>query len=228
VIAGLRRRLERMRVGGEAGFTLIDLLVAMTIMSVVMAVFTIGMLQMYAATNRTVNVSTAQAEINRMYLRLERSIRYASAITTEPTPALALAPQVRSDGNFYIQYLTNNVQPPVCQQLRLNRTDRTLQYREWNSGTTLSITAGWQTLVSNVYYNPVADPTAKPRKLEATGFPFLVQNLESYQRLQLEIWTIIPTTTSAAQTKVTFTALNSTATTNLATNATTCVENRPA
>jgi type II secretory pathway component PulJ len=217
--AGLRRRLERMRVGGEAGFTLVDLLVAMTIMSVVMAVFTVGLLQMYSATNRTINVATTQSEINRMYLRLDRSIRYASAISADPGGVL-------SDGNWYVQYLTNNVTPALCQQLRLNLTDKTLQYREWESGTTISLTTGWQTLVSNVYYNPVPDPNAKPKPLPAIGKPFTVGTLSAMQTLHLEIWTIIPDTASAAQTSVTFTAQNSTVT-NAGATATTCAENRP-
>ncbi|GIJ50895.1 hypothetical protein Val02_77810 [Virgisporangium aliadipatigenens] len=199
-----RRRLPVAR--GDDGFTLAEVLVSMVLMAVVMSVFMTGVLQMFRTANGTINAATAQGEINRMYLRLDRSIRYAASISNTYTAL--------SDGNnIYLQYLVTNADPDVCNQLRLNVTDGVLQYRSWVSGQVISLTTGWQTLASNVVYGPTSPS------------PFTRSTSGDFQRLRLLIETRVPNTQVTAVTDVTFTAMNSSAKT---LSDTVCIQNRPA
>ena len=65
----------------ESGVTLIELVVSMTIMAVMMTVFTTAVVQMYQAANKTESMSNAQAELNNVFLRLDRIVRYAAGIS---------------------------------------------------------------------------------------------------------------------------------------------------
>jgi type II secretory pathway component PulJ len=72
----------RTRPDDDAGFTLIDMMVAMTLMTIVMAVFTGAIVRMYRVANNVDAKSVAQASINVAMQRLDREVRYAKGIST--------------------------------------------------------------------------------------------------------------------------------------------------
>lgn len=68
----------------DEGVTLIELVVSMTIMAVMMTMFTTAAIQMYQAANKTESLGTAQTQLNTVFLRLDKIVRYASWIS-DPT-----------------------------------------------------------------------------------------------------------------------------------------------
>jgi prepilin-type N-terminal cleavage/methylation domain-containing protein len=74
-----RRRVRPTR---DAGFSLIELIVTMSIMSVVMMVVLGGIVQIYAATTRVDNTSVARDQLGTSFVRLDKEIRYANWLST--------------------------------------------------------------------------------------------------------------------------------------------------
>ncbi|WP_030176841.1 PulJ/GspJ family protein [Spirillospora albida] len=166
---------------GDDGVTLIELTVTMTIMSVLMAMFTGAILHMTRAANATQSVASAQSQITTVYQRLDREIRYAAGISQ---PAFVGA-------NQHVEYLTRNTAAPTCTGLRLDTATRRLQYRRWEQGKT---PGPWTVLASDVTAKQ-PDPPFGLTPSE-TRFPF--------QRLRLRI----TAGTGKASIDVTFAALN--------------------
>jgi Tfp pilus assembly protein PilV len=117
--------------------TLMEILVAMTIMSVVMAAVTTGLVQMFRATTSAESRAIAQSQVSLALLRLDRQIRYASGISV---------PHLAADGTQLVEYLFVQTGKSTCAQLRVNA--QRLQQRTWVSGS-FSPT-GWITLASGL------------------------------------------------------------------------------
>jgi type II secretory pathway pseudopilin PulG len=194
------RRTNRRRATGDAGITMVDVVVSMTIMSIFLAMFTGGVLQMFRTANRSEAASFTQSQINIAFLRLDREIRYAAGLSTPG--------YVGPDA--YVEYLTTNTGTPVCTELRLHGTTRQLQRRTWTQGS-LAPTA-WIPLASDVR-------SAQPFTLTAADATF------NFQRLELKLFADSGggSTATSKQTDVTFTALNTSLTTS---SATVCTEGR--
>jgi prepilin-type N-terminal cleavage/methylation domain-containing protein len=181
-----RLALDRMR-SEDRGVTLIEVAVSMTIMAVLMAIFTGGVVHMYRAADRTEAVSIAQSQNNGMFLRLDRTIRYASAIST---PGVV-------GGNYYVEYLTSNTTTPTCTELRLNVTASQLQIRTWTQNATPLSPTAWIPIASNVS--------------STSPFQFLdADSTYNFQRLKLNLVadTKSEGISAARTTNITFTALN--------------------
>jgi hypothetical protein len=184
--AGLRRT-KRLQTRGDAGATLIDVMVSMVLMSIFMAMFTGGIVQMFRAANKTEAVMAAQTQLHIAFLRLDRELRYASAISA----SAAVGPDA------YVEYLTTNTGTPVCTQLRLRVATAQLQRRTWVQGSSPLTPSPWTPLVSDV-------SSTEPFRVLAADAVF------SYQRLEVELVASSGSgdTASTKQTRVTFTALN--------------------
>jgi prepilin-type N-terminal cleavage/methylation domain-containing protein len=70
----------RLRARGDAGMTMIELMVSMSIMGMVAAIVTSGLTQLYRATNDAETDSVAQSQISAALLRLDKQVRYARRI----------------------------------------------------------------------------------------------------------------------------------------------------
>lgn len=187
---------------GDAGLTLIEVVVALSIMSVLMAMVTAGIVRVFHAAAATESVSTAQSQLNTAFLRLDKEIRYAAAISVPGT--------VGADA--YVEYVITNSGTSFCTELRLRAADRRLLRRGWVQGGTPLVPGPWVALASGV---TAATPFTRT-DADAT-FPF--------QRLRLRLVTVAGAGATGASrgTDVTFTALN----TSLATAGTTvCTEGR--
>ena len=93
----------------DRGFTMTEIVVTMTVMSVVMAIFTGGIVQMFKASNKSESLAASQAQNNIAFLRLDKQIRYASGISTPGT--VNSAP--------YVEYLLSSTGTATCYELRL-------------------------------------------------------------------------------------------------------------
>lgn len=186
----------------DSGITLIEVLVSLTLMSIVMALSTTGMLEIYRGTHRTEAAGVAQTQLNVTFIRLDKEIRYAAGISTPGTVG----------GNAYVEYLTANGAGSVCTELRLVVSTGTLQTRFWTQGTTPLVPSGWKPLAEGV-------TGAQPFTFVPADATF------NFQRLRLNATVVTPAgrDTVTKQTLVEFTALN----TSLATSsATVCTEGR--
>jgi Tfp pilus assembly protein PilW len=206
------------RHGDDAGMSLIEIMVALGIMTVVMTIFTTGMLMVYRATNTTESVSVAQAQLHIAFQRLDKEIRYASWIADPGTLPVR--------GRWYVEFAGRNAatSQAECRQLRLDVAAGSLQLLRWTPGSPPAEGAPGQVLAANL----VADTSTNPFQRQAAGsYPYAGQGGASfapdYQRLRLRLTTRVAGNSTASD--VTFTALNTsrdTADTNV------CREGRPA
>jgi type II secretory pathway pseudopilin PulG len=175
---------------GDAGITVIELVVSMSIMSVFLAMFTGGVVAMFRVANRAEAVSTAQSQVNTAFLRLDKEIRYAAGISR---PGLVGA-------DPYVEYLTTTTGDPVCTELRLQVASRQLQRRGWTRGAPPAAPSRWVPVASGV-------SAAQPFTVSAADDTFAFQRL----RLSLAAGSGSGGGAVSRPAEVTFTALNSSA-----------------
>ncbi|MCW2502036.1 MAG: hypothetical protein JWO79_320 [Actinomycetia bacterium] len=190
MIAALIRLREARAAADDTGLTLIEMVVAITVLSVAMILFTGGMIQIYTNLNKTESISGVQAQLNAAFLRLDKEIRYASALGA-PDPELP---------DYYIRYLITNTGTPTCVELKLDGTAKKLLRRSWTHTTGTPAVTAWLPLASSV-----------------TGTsPFIVNDAMG-PRLTPQLVLRVRAANGAASdatsraTELTFTALNATA-----------------
>jgi prepilin-type N-terminal cleavage/methylation domain-containing protein len=171
--------------GGDAGVTLVEVVVSMTIMSIFMAIFTSAAVQMFHYETDTETATSAKTQIHLAFLRLDRDIRYASAISVP--------------NSSYVEYLRTDQPDPTCTELWLDPAARQLKSRTWVRGTTPGST--WTSIVSGV-------SATQPFTLVAPVAPVTTQRL----RVNLVVAPSGDTGPSRVM-DLTFTATNSTSST---------------
>jgi type II secretory pathway pseudopilin PulG len=200
-------RHARRRERDDAGVTLIDVVISMTIMSVFLAMFTTGILQIYRGTNKTEAITSAQSQLNVVFLRLDKEIRYAAGISV---------PNVTTTGGYYFEeYLTTNTGTNTCTQMRFDPIGTQLTRRTWTEGTTPLVPSAWVPLVSSV-------------NATGGGSPFALLAADStynFQRLRLKLTAVFGVGVNSASKAIdiTFSALNTSLTTS---SDTACTEGR--
>jgi prepilin-type N-terminal cleavage/methylation domain-containing protein len=188
----------------DRGVTLVEVMVSMSVFSVLMAIFTTGVLQMFKSNDKDMDIAQTVSQANQAFVRLDKQIRYASAISTPTNPPLA--------SGSYVEYLISVVNLGTCYELWYDPAQHALRSRNWPAKGVAGNT--WSTLATGV--------TA------TTPFTLIAPvNQFTFQRLKLNLTTSVGAQKSAttAQTSVTFTALNTTVST---TNPPACTDDRPA
>ncbi len=179
------------RLSRDDGVTVAELAVTTGIMSVVMAVFTTGVVQLFQAGNNNELVALTQAQLNTAFLRLDRNVRYAAGISRQHTNAA---------GNKVVEYLNTEVASgqPECAQLELNGATQVLRRQVWPQ--TEKPKDNWVVLASQIDVGKSSFELLDPGP--NTGF----------QRLKIVL--VVAGNPgrgrTAAETEITFTALNST------------------
>jgi prepilin-type N-terminal cleavage/methylation domain-containing protein len=171
--------------GADAGVSLVELVVTMTIMSIFMAIFTTAAVQMFHYETDAETATSAKTQIHIAFLRLDKDIRYASAISVPNTS--------------YVEYLRTDLPDPVCTELWMDTAGRQLRRRTWVQGTTPG--SDWGTIVSGV-------SATQPFTLLPPVIPFTTQRL----RVNLVVGPAGSTGSSRVM-DLTFTAANSTSST---------------
>lgn len=172
---------------GQAGFTLMEVVVATAVMSIFMAMFTTGIVQMYAFVNRNEVASTAQAQASLAFERLESDVRYAAGISDPGT----------AGGDPVVEFLTINTGSRVCTQVRLHTATSQLQRRRWGEGASPLQPTAWESLAWGV-------SGATPFTVSAPTSSFTTQRL----LLVLTATNGNSTATTTRQLQVTLTASN--------------------
>jgi type II secretory pathway component PulJ len=168
--------------------TLAEVMVAMGVMSVVMALVTAGMVQMYRMSTRADVSSVDMAQLQTAFQQLDRTVRYASAIS-EPNDTATAA------GGWYVEWSAITAGATLCTQMRLDGPTGRLQRRSNAAGGQIS---SWATVASFLV-------GTRPFTLEpasSSGYP--------HQRLTVTV--LVESATNASQparsSTFSFTALN--------------------
>lgn len=140
---GLPRRPDPSREDG--GYTLVEMLVAMTLMATLIAIFMAGIVQMTKATVRVENVSDSTDEARRAFSRMDLQLPYASAVNRP----------VRVGDDWYLEFRTTPTETTtgLCAQWRLVNSSHLLQYRTWSDVANPTV-PDWITIASQVRNNP--------------------------------------------------------------------------
>jgi len=182
------------RPGRDAGVTLIEVVVSMSIMAVFMTLFTVGLLQISKSAARNQAIADAQSQVGIAFLRLDKEVRYASGISR---PA-------RVGSDFYVEWINTGQTDPQCTVLRLNTSARQLQWRTWNPKE-LPEVLPWLPLTSDI---EATEPFIRIQPTPNGSYRF--------QRLRLNFVAVSGLGEKQARkaTDITFTALNTSAATN--------------
>lgn len=127
---------------GESGTTLIEMLVAMGIFTIVVTVFMGGLVGMTQSTARSQSVSDSADAVRKAFQRMDKQVRYASAINR---------PGAGASGARYVEFRTTAVpagKSPFCTQWRYDPTTAQLQVRTWDDVPSAPVSA-WSTIVTS-------------------------------------------------------------------------------
>ena len=154
----LRRWRERLH-DNESGMSLLEVTVTMSIMAVFMVIFTAGMSALFNSVGKDESLNDAQGQLNLAFLRLEKEVRYASAVS-QPD---------RVGGDWYVEFLTTNSGTPRCTELRLTAAGK-LERRSWTQGAAVNSGESWAPLASGLSADTPftmlpADPTSNFQRL---------------------------------------------------------------
>lgn len=154
----------------ESGYTLIEMLVAMGLMSVLIGIFMAGIVQMTKSAVRVQNVNNSTDEVRRAFDRMDRQIRYASAVNVPG--------QTGSD--WYLEFLTTATGTATgqCTQWRLVHSTKQLQFRTWAPAS--STASSWTTVASNVVNDPTTQP---PFTFTAAGTTYTKEQVALYLKV---------------------------------------------
>jgi prepilin-type N-terminal cleavage/methylation domain-containing protein len=177
--AGLRRPVP-----DDGGFSLIEVVVSMTLMSVIGAIFTTGMVQVYRTVTGIDARWIAQDQLSQALLRLDKEVRYASYIGAT------------SPARPYVEYRMLIDATQHCVQLRIASTasGSQLQRRTWTQGLTPVAPTAWVSLATGV---TSAAPFAR------------IDPTDTLMHQQLRLVMTATSGTTAKQSDITYTALNS-------------------
>lgn len=126
--------------GGDAGVTLVELLVAMVVYGVLSAVVVAAVVSLSRASDRVTGGSATQAAVWSAFVALDRQVRYADAINLPGT----------TGGAAYVELRTTapTDTSPRCYQWRYTPSSGALQVRSWDAAPGAAPGSAWKTVVS--------------------------------------------------------------------------------
>jgi prepilin-type N-terminal cleavage/methylation domain-containing protein len=174
----------------DSGYTLIELLVAMGIFTVVLTIIMGGVVVMVNDLRKTSNQTDASDQVRAAILRMNKTVPYADAIS---------AP-VLSGSDWYVSFSTTASGQDNCQAYRLLGATDVLQHRKVDNKT--GSDTGWDTIATNIMNDPTTQQPFK--RTVANGSTINAQQLE------VDLFASKGTrSTGTAETDVTFVARNS-------------------
>lgn len=133
----------------DAGFTVVELLVAMIIFGSILGVAGGAVLSVTRATVSAARTSTQLDQARAITNLLERQVRSASAINRPAT----------SGSNVYLEFEQDVAGQQACVQWVLRRSTGTLAMRIWATGENGNHTPSqWRTFATNVVNTPAQEP----------------------------------------------------------------------
>jgi prepilin-type N-terminal cleavage/methylation domain-containing protein len=137
-------RARRQSASADSGYTVIELMVALLIFSIFLAIVTTSIL---ALTRAATKIQVAAVSTNQelaVFARFDHAIRYADAINLQGTGA---------SGDTYIEFRIPSDSTPnnqtMCTQWRYDPNLGTIASRQWQDGTFSTVTP-WDVQLKNV------------------------------------------------------------------------------
>lgn len=200
LLARLRLAHHRVVRDPEVGTSMIEVIVAMILMTICGAIFTGAMVTLFKVHDAAQAVTTSSQQINQAYQSLDKMVRYAAGISD---PGLG-----SGTGDWYVELSDTTSGREVCTQLRLDKATGKLQQRTWNVGTTTPVASGWRALASGL--------TNAAAVAKSADQPFVVlkpNGSVSRQRLTITLVAQAGPASSpkTSRSSITFSALNSVA-----------------
>jgi type II secretory pathway component PulJ len=202
VLKSLRERGQRIRHRGDRGTTLVEVVVAMMIMTICGAIFTGAVVTLYGVTNRAQAVTNSSTQTNVAYQALDKMVRYAAAVSS---PGFGAG--VGTARYWYVELRDTTSGSEVCSQLRLNTSNQQLQRRTWTASSLSTTLTSWVQISSGITNGAAASgSTDQPFVLPASA------PTASHQQLRFTLVATAGPLSSLAtsRTSVVITALNST------------------
>lgn len=195
---------RRSRRNDDAGYSLIEVLVTIGVMSVLMVVFTTAILQVYRTSGKAESIAAAQSELQRAFQRFDRELRYASWVA-EPA---------RVGTAWYVEFA--GFDATECLQLRLETAPASvpehpsdgrgvLQLLRWAPGSPPARGTPGQTVASHVVAPADTEPPFQRQDAGATPYDDSAFTTD-FERLRIRL--TARTGTADAHVDTTFTALN--------------------
>lgn len=204
-----RIRRTATRDHGDAGLTLVELLISMSILALFLALFGTSLLGAAKGVRKQSGVVDAQTFTRTAFELLDKQIRYAEAVTAPSTgDAQWIEWQVPDPSIPTAQSVTQS----RCFQWRATTSTGLLQYRTWIVPTTgVVATPAWDTVASGVVVGSVPVFTITTSGLQASPF-YLPSAGQTYSLSHMQVGVALnisvnnPAGRAAASTV--FTALN--------------------
>jgi len=187
-------RIRRGRRAGDSGFSLIELIVAMGIFTIFIAVFLTAVVSLTRATTQARVTAESASGALVVFQNIDRQVRYADSINY-PGPGVAT-------GGRYIEFRTPASSMATglttCTQWRYLPSKKRIEFRRWVD-TAGSVASQWSTKLTNVIEKPDA------------GYPFALLPATSTAKQQLVLSLDAGTagTSGATSISTTFVARNS-------------------
>jgi prepilin-type N-terminal cleavage/methylation domain-containing protein len=176
---------------GEAGFSLVEVLVTLSVMSVVMVMFTTAVLQIYGNSGTAESIATTRSQLNQAFQRFDREVRYASWISAPGQVGTA----------WYVEFASSDA--AECLQLRLDTGPGVLQLLRWKPGSPPAKNQPGQTVASQLVTDAAGPFELVPAGVSGATDPSFTPDFEAL-RVRLTARAGVSTATVDA----TFTALN--------------------
>ena len=186
----------RAQLRADDGTTLMELVVGMAIMALFMGMFTGAVVMMNSALNKAQAVNSSSTQLNNAFLALDRTVRYAAAIST---------PGVGPSGDSYVEIRTLASGSEKCTQLQADVATKQLRRRTWDVPL-VGGTPAWVPVASEITNGAVTSGADKPFQLKTAGRNVTLQQLA----VNLVSSSGFGTAQTPSRSSFSFTALNST------------------
>ena len=144
--SAVRRLRDRLRVTGDrdSGFTLMELIVAMGIFTIFIALFLAAVVSLARGTVKAQLTTETASGISVVFQNIDRQVRYADSINFPGTgPSGAVYIEFRTPAASTKENITR------CTQWRFLVSQNRLESRQWND-VTGAVRPAWQTKLTNV------------------------------------------------------------------------------
>jgi prepilin-type N-terminal cleavage/methylation domain-containing protein len=155
----------------DRGFSLVEIMVGATIMSIVTAIAAAGFMQMYQAAEKADTSGQAQAALSSAFAKLDAEVRYAYRINA--------AYQIGTT-SYAVDYLVKNGTELQCVQLTLPIGGGALVRRQWLQTATSADPGAVSTGIADDLVTATAEVnpfTVKAAGIEQSNYDRLVMNV---------------------------------------------------
>lgn len=173
-MGSLQERVKLVREKSQAGFTLVELVVAMSLFLVFVSLFVVAVSALSAGTTRARLVAETSSGVLLVFQNVDRQVRYADAVSI---------PGNGPSGARYIEFRTPASSArdlhTTCTQWRYEPGNGTMSSREWRD-TAGALPTPWAQKLSDIV--PVSDPQYPFELLQPTATGSTKQQFQLYIR----------------------------------------------